>query len=280
MPSTPFYGAVVHNGAIDNPDRFPFNSFHREAYEVLRVIEGIPLFFMEHLNRLERTLRLISADIHPLAPELYIEAMHRLLRANAGIKNANVRMSLFVDEAGHVNDWWIGFTPHKYPSEKEFQEGVAVMSINAQRRDPNAKLMQYDLRSLSESIQAKENVYETILLEPDGEITEGSRSNIFFIKDGRILTAPDHKILEGVTRAIVIDDIHKLQFPFAFQGIDIDEISSCQAAFLTGTSRDVLPIKQFDRIHLNPTHPLIKGLQQAYSESVNAYLVRVRSQWQ
>jgi branched-chain amino acid aminotransferase len=275
MSSTPFYGIALRNGMQADPSHFATDQQDREAYEVFRVIDAKPLFFKEHLQRLDRTLRLTHADVHPLAPDLYIKAMHRLQELNQ-ISDANVRMSLFVSPDGSVEEWWMGFTPHKYPSEKEYYLGVPVLSLEASRTAPNAKLVQAELRGRSEEIMAREGVYEIILLEPDGEITEASRSNIFFIKSDIIYTAPDHKVLEGVTRRIVLENILQFGLPFRMESLNLADIASCDGAFLTGTSRNVLPISTFDKNILNPSHTYISQLQEEYEKSVQRDLVSLR----
>lgn len=267
MAATPFYGIAIRNGQACDPADFPSAGRDREAYEVFRVIGGKPLFFREHLVRLDRTLRLTHADVHPLAPELYIDAMRMLQELN-GVGEANVRMSLFIAPDGTVDEWWIGFTPHKYPDEQQYRHGVPVLSLQASRSAPNAKLVQAELRRKSEEMMAEASVYEIILLEPNGEITEASRSNIFFIRNGLILTAPDSKVLEGVTRAVVIEGIKDLGLPLRMESLNISDIPSCDAAFLTGTSRDVLPISRFDEFHLDASHHYISLLQENYAARV------------
>ncbi|MFA5420230.1 MAG: aminotransferase class IV, partial [Bacteroidales bacterium] len=104
------------------------------------------------------------------------------------------------------------------------------------------------------------------------KITEGSRSNVFFIKENELFTAKVNSVLPGVTRAIVIQIIRALRFQLHETDIDVRDLPKFQSAFLTGTSPGILPIQSIDVFLLTIDHPLLRQLFAAYQENCDKEL--------
>jgi D-alanine transaminase len=95
--------------------------------------------------------------------------------------------------------------------------------------------------------RAKEaDVFEAILVR-DGLVTEGSVSNVMIVRNGVIETAPEgHRILSGVTRAIVLDLARKEGLPVVESFVGRDDLLTASEVFLTGTTVEVLPVVRID----------------------------------
>ena len=74
-----------------------------------------------------------------------------------------------------------------------------------ERENPNAKIINLSFREKVNKKIREKNAYEAILVDRKGYITEGSKSNIFMIKDNMLLTSPVKAVLPGVTRGEIID---------------------------------------------------------------------------
>jgi len=118
---------------------------------------------------------------------------------------------------------------------------------------------------------AIENGFFDALFVHDGVITEGTATNVCFIKDNILYThAATNRILSGVTRNFVLDlckenNIKVIEFP-----ITIDKISDVNEAFLTGTTGEITPIVKIDNITIGDgkVGKTTKALQEYYTEYV------------
>jgi len=88
----------------------------------------------------------------------------------------------------------------------------------------------------------------------DETISEGSKSNVFFVLDESIITSPDSQVLLGVTRSKVIEVCKNNGIDVIKRNIYFNELKDFEGAFITGTSNDVLPIKTIDDIVYNSSH--------------------------
>jgi len=87
-----------------------------------------------------------------------------------------------------------------------------------------------------------------LFISPDtGHVLEGSTFNMFFVRDGVLYTPPlDGRVLKGITRRVVIDAAVALEIPVSESAISATDISGFQEAFLTSSTRTVLPVRQID----------------------------------
>jgi branched-chain amino acid aminotransferase len=108
-------------------------------------------------------------------------------------------------------------------------------------------------------------------------ITEGSRSNIFFLKGETLTTAPDNVILNGITRKHVLEICGENKIRVEFACPKADEIKEYDAVFMTGTSPMVLPFYCIDNNFFNVNIPLIESLRKLYLEKAEASISMFRS---
>lgn len=221
-----------------------------EVYEVLRVINKKPLFLKEHTERLVKSLNIIG--IQDKAQLDNVENSIRKLCEVYKDINFNIKIVLGI-EAKSIRDYYIVPIFQEYPSENLYAEGIYVVTTRIERINPNAKVWDYDYKAHIANVLEKTKAYETILVDESGYMTEGSRSNIFFVYQGNIWTAPDDKVLRGVTRDKVIEVANRLGIKIVKENLSIDKLEKCEGAFMTGTSVHILPIKQIDNKIFEPT---------------------------
>jgi branched-chain amino acid aminotransferase len=147
----------------------------------------------------------------------------------------------------------------------------------ADRILPNAKVQNSDLRERADKLISDNNFYEILLVGSDKNITEGSRSNVFFIKGETLYSAPDDKILEGITRKKVLQICRTNDIPVVETTIPATSLNQYDAAFLTGTSPKVLPISSIDRVAYKTNHPLLLRIIQEYNQLVENDLTERRA---
>ncbi len=209
-------------------------------YEVIRVIDGAPLFLDEHLARLENSLKLEKKE-ELISMDKIKEYIGKLITLNR-VDNGNLKLVINMDNL------FIFFIKHSYPTKDMYSKGVKTILYFGERHNPNAKVIDNSFRGkVNEKIDASGS-YEAILVNSKGYITEGSKSNIFMIKGDEIITAPVEGVLPGITRSEIIKACEELGLRVREENIHCEHIKNLDGLFISGTSPKVLPINEVEGI--------------------------------
>jgi len=231
-----------------------------EGIRCYKTKRGPAIFrYQEHLNRLFDSVKIASIKapytmeefskaiidtikINKL-PECYIKPIFYYGYGEAGIfpKNHPVNAAISVFPWG------------AYLGKDGLEKGIRVKISSFMRHHINismtkAKICGNYVNSQLAKIEAIENGYdEALMLDPQGQVAEGSGENIFIVKNGVIKTTPILSILAGITRDSVIKIAED-------QGIEVkealfsrDELYIADEAFFTGTAAEVTPIREVDK---------------------------------
>jgi branched-chain amino acid aminotransferase len=239
-------------------------------YEVVRIMQGRILFGAEHLRRLEKSAKLAGFDL-PVSKSKLFAMLLQLIDVN---KVSEGNLKIIVSGNQPENHAWFAawFIPHSYPSQQQYTEGVQVAIMNIARNHPNIKKINDDYKQAVQQAMRNFNVYE-VLIGKESMITEGSRSNVFFIQGQSVYTAPDSQVLKGITRDKVLQLCQVLGIDVNMQDIHENDINSFDAAFLTGTSPKILPIASIKQKHsFQLNNPITNRLMQAYDQVINDYI--------
>ncbi|MEW5847055.1 MAG: aminotransferase class IV [Bacteroidota bacterium] len=229
-------------------------------YEVIRVKNSAPIFLDDHLNRFSHSAKMMNYNIN--LNEIK-QGIHQLLRANP-VDQKNFRLMYHSSAENNDHTLLIYFIPSRYPTADEVTSGVYLETLNAERHNPTVKFENKAIRAIANEILSTHQCYEVLLVDHDGFITEGSRSNVFFIDKNRLITAPDSKVLGGITRQKVIEICRKMNINIDFRCLHIDELASTTGCFITGTSPGVLPVRQVDHHSYNLIPEIVRELSLQY----------------
>jgi len=163
-----------------------------------------------------------------------------------------------------LGNFLIYFIEPVYPSAEQYKTGVKGILYRAERKIPESKLINHRLRSAIYSKLILESAYEALLVNEDNIITEGSRSNIFFVRENTLFTAPDNMILSGITRKYILGICKRENIRVEFSGVKVEDISLFESVFMTGTSPMVLPFCCLDNNSFHAGLPLISKLRELY----------------
>jgi len=241
----------------------------RYIYEVFRVECGIPVFIEDHLKRLWKTAELEKITF-PFSMDEILSDISKLINTNPN-GDGNIKIFISLPAQSPVIRL-LYFNPHQYPTVEQFQKGVFVSLFKAERENPNAKVMDVSLRRAAENTKIKESAYEVLLVDRDGYITEGSRSNVFFVKTEKLITPPVHTVLEGVTRKHILKLCFGNQISVSEQIVHQDDLHKMDAIFISGTSRRVLPVSCIAGLNFSVSNPIIRQLQQLFEIHVAEYI--------
>jgi len=266
------YRKFILNGKVVDCDHFHPSLINEgiSLYEVIRVINGQYLFAEDHIERLKNSARLARLDLWHSGVEI-TGIIHLLPQLNHTTKG-NVKIVFnFLDSK--QNHFLAYFVPHRYPELIDYQNGIKVITYPFIREDPNKKIWRPDFRARVHDTIRRENVFEVLLVDEYGFITEASKANFFTIRNGTVFTPPVAKVLPGITRKYVLRICKKQNIPFVEEEIHKDDLKTFDAVFLTGTSPGVLPISVIDRLKFGVKDPLLRMLMSQFEKLVEEYLV-------
>jgi branched-chain amino acid aminotransferase len=254
----------ILNGELHSCDQFS-NSLVYEGdsiYEVIRMVKGSPVFFHDHMERLESSLRIQHKEAHVKAALLRKNIID-LVKTE---KRKDINLKIVFNFNQNSSNYLIYFIEPIYPSAEQYRKGVRGILYYAERKNPISKVINHRLRSSIYHKLILEGAYEALLVNSDNCITEGSRSNIFFLRDNTLTTAPDDKILNGITRKYILEICCENRIKVNFLCVPADTLQEYDAVFMTGTSPMVLPFYCIDDIDFNVYFPLIEELRRLYLE--------------
>lgn len=241
----------------------------KSLYEVIRIIKGVPLFLEDHLKRLYKSAETTNLEIW-LKREDIEKSIKELSKINS-IENGNVKIIFNYNKDNNKN-FLCYFIRTKYPSKEMYEKGVKTVLYQAERENPTAKVINTNLREATDRIIQERGVYEVILVNKDGYITEGSRSNIFMIKNSNVYTAPVCKVLPGITRDYIIKACENLGYEVIEESIHYKDIENIEGLFISGTSPKVLPVSQVENKKFDAKNKIITAIMNEYDRILEEYI--------
>ncbi len=238
-------------------------------YEVIRVEDGIPLFLEDHIKRFFLSGKLYNKTV-PVTERQIVSRIKALIEANGLVTGLIKFIYLNHPVAGNLFAAWV--TPFFFPSNEMALHGVDTLTLSGERHKPNAKISHQTVRRQADEIIKTKGVYEVVLVNGNGVVTEGSRSNLFFVKHGILFTAHPKLILEGITRSKIVSLALNAGIDIFESEFKLDEIVDMEAAFITGTTPKVLPVRKIDARLFSVEHPVVKYLSESYNHLIRSYI--------
>jgi branched-chain amino acid aminotransferase len=247
------------------------NLIHKgtSLYEVVRLVEGRYLFLEDHLERLFHTLDISGIDSWVSASEIR-DSLKILLEKNS-ISKGNVKIVMNVQENGSKH-FLVYFVFHRYPSSRDYNQGVKVITYPYERIDPNKKIWRPEFRRHVAEKLHDSGAFEALLLNSDKNITEASKANVFAIQGSFIITPPVDVVLPGITRHYVLEICDKLSLQIIRKKIPFEEIPSFEGLFLTGTSLYVLPVSSVNDYPVPVNHPVLDEIMKKFQLVIKKHL--------
>lgn len=234
--------------------------FGDAVYEVILYNQGVFYDFDDHINRLFRSLHSIDIQfsISKKTIELIVKNIIRLNKISFG--SVYIQVSRGIADRNHTfNNLNIKpiltiITSKKHNNINNDIIGVKAITVRDNRwARPDIKTTQLLPNVLAKTKANKQGAYESIFIDDEGYVTEGSSSNIWIInKDNEIITRSiDGKILSGITRKTIakfskLNDLTVIENKFSK-----DEMLNAKEVFLTSASSFVTPITEIDNVKIN-----------------------------
>jgi len=227
-------------------------------FEGIRIYGGNIFRLKEHLDRLYDSAKSIDLKI-PLSYQEMQDAVVETVRKN-NMRDGYIRLvvsrgpgDLGLDPLRCPRPWVIIIVEELsiYP-EEAYRNGLRTVSVSTRRNIPDAlnpkiKSLNY-LNNILAKIQANlAGVGESIMLNAQGYVTEGTSDNIFIVKKGVVYTPPTYVgALEGITRGTIIELCRKLGYPLKEEPFSLHDVYIADEVFFTGTAAEVIAVREVD----------------------------------
>lgn len=231
---------------------------------------GMLLFRADrHARRLSQSAHLLMAE---LSEETVMEALKAILLANKPTTSIYLRPFVYTSD--------LGIAPRLHNIETDFliyglelgdylsPDGVSCRISSWTRQEDRSLPLRgkisgaYITSSLAKSEAVASGFDEALLMNTRGKVSEASGMNLFIVRDGKLITpGVDQDILEGITRASVIELAKGMGIDVIERPVDKTELFIADEVFLTGTAAKITPIRQLESTPLSQQRPLMEALR-------------------
>lgn len=274
----------LQNGAVHRQEEFDgsFLQKGKSLYEVIRVVDGVPLFLDRHLHRLINSSKLSGLPL-PVSIDTIRDTLLELIAVNSMPVGTSKIVFNYLPEqpTGSKCSFYAYFLEPRYPSAQDYGEGVDTFMYHAERENPNAKIVNYNFRELMDQLIKENQVTEVILVNHQGYITECSRSNLFLVLKDTIYTAPVSEVLPGITRDFVLAACQESGYQVIEESIHERQLVDVEAIFISGTLHKVLPVKRvknLDMAFASANHAAVTSIMQKYDQIIRQDIQHFREQ--
>jgi len=236
-------------------------------FDFFKTIDGQPVFLEDHLDRFFRSAVLMRLDIKMSRDEVKSRVSQLIEKNN--LSDSGIKIIL---TGGFSPDGFNIAAPNLIITQQSFQiprtmheHGVNVITHEYQRQFANAKTLDY-LQAIWLQPVLKEKKADDVLYHSSGLLRECPRANFFIVtKDDQVLT-PESDMLKGVSRKQVLE-ISAGMYHTEARDVTLDELRNAKEAFITSTTKNILPVVQVDGKILGDGKPgtVTRALAEKYN---------------
>jgi len=253
------------NGEFVTPDEASVSVFDHGllygdgVFEGIRAYDGRVFKLEEHVDRLFRSAHVINLE-PPRDRDATLEAVLETVRKN-NLSDAYIRLvvtrgqgdlGLDPEHCTEPTMFIIAAGIELYP-EEVYNEGLELITVPTRRNhtesiNPRVKSLNY-LNNIMAKMEAKQAGYEeAIMLDDEGYVVECTGDNIFIVESNDVIrTPPPHMgVLEGITRATLIDLAENNGMEIREEPLNRYDLYVAEECFVTGTAAEVLPVVNID----------------------------------
>lgn len=265
-----FFDGAFYNVVSDKANELSKPTDDRTYYETVRIKRGVLLFLEDHMARLTKSVA--GLEDFPLDTDDISGKAYDFLKKIDFKGDGNIRIVLTKE---HL---LIHLVDVNVPDKSMFEKGINTSLLQWERQTPNLKIFRGDYKNTVNEKFKTQNAhgkpFELVLADNSGMLYEGSMSNLFFIMDGKVYSAPDDKILIGITRRRVIEALKRSGLELHTGMFTMDELVKGNAAlFVSSTPFDILPVTYIDDHTFDSvSDPLLNMISKAYSGYTEEYI--------
>lgn len=247
------------------------------VYEVIRVYNGKLFTVKEHLQRFVKSAESIGISL-PFTIDQLTEILEVLIKKN-NLQLGNIYMQITRGTAprnhafptGNVTPTVVAYTnivDRPVESMKLGVKAILTEDIRWLRCDIKSLNLLGNLLAKQKAVEA--GYYEAIQHRGQ-DVTEGSATNIYIVKNGIVIThESDHLILKGITKDVILEACLKNNIPVEERTFTLDELGQADEVFLSSTTSEVMPIIEINGKKVNSGVPgrVTRKLQKLFEQAV------------
>jgi D-alanine transaminase len=248
-------------------------------YEVIATYNGVPYAAEAHYKRLERSLDALHIVFDIDAYGLKEKVEEGLKLGDFADTLVYIQITRGVAPRNHpfpqgdvVPTVVMTFKAVKRPAHHLFEQGVDVIST------PDLRWKRCDIKSISllANILAKQEAsaagaYEALLINDSGQVTEGSSTSVFCVKNGVLYTSPvGPHILPSITREVLLDLANHLGIAVRQEWLSLDQYLQADEVFLAGTTTEAMGVVRIDGKQIGDGRPgtICRSLRNAFFKTL------------
>ncbi len=257
------------------------------VWEGIRLHQSRLVFIEDHLDRLYASAAGISLDI-PYSKKEIIHQINKVLKKNK--MNDDIHIRLVISRGDKI-------TPYQNPNAnvgpvnlviipeyKQTDPNTYIKGVNIGRVPnirPNDSILSPHYNTLSKlncilaSIESNKLGYdEGIMNDINGNISTCNSTNLFFIKNDKVLTSTGEYCLNGITRGKAISICDNNQIECSETNFKFEDIKDCNEAFVTGTFAGIIPVSHLEGRKLESTNSnsLVNKIRILYNKEIQDYI--------
>jgi branched-chain amino acid aminotransferase len=234
--------------------------YGKGVFTTLAIYRGLPFLWEKHWRRLSDNAATVGLDLSENTERVTREALDEIIAKN-GVDNGRARIT-FLDETPSAI--WATSRERKTslsivtgdlrPIPQPLRLSLSPYPVNSRSPLAGVKSCNY-LENLMTYDEAKQRGFdESVRVNEKGHITSAAMANVFWLKDGRLLTpAVSTGCLPGTTREFVLENIESEEVE-----ADINQLQNADAIFLTSAGLGVAAVAHFDAKKLKTSdHPIL-----------------------
>lgn len=227
--------------------------FGDAIYELIPIYHSKPFYLQAHLARLARSLDQIKIS-NPHTDEVWGEIISNLIE-QSGLTQLSVYLQVTRGVAKRDHAFPVNISPtifamtNAWPTANPgmYEKGLTVVTaqdMRWERCDIKATSL---LANVMKKQQAVENNADEAILIRDGYVLEGAATNVFVVKEGRVMTAPKNNlILPGITRDAVIEILNENDIPLLEQAATPQQLEQADEVWITSSTKECAPVTTVD----------------------------------
>jgi branched-chain amino acid aminotransferase len=246
------------------------------VFDFLRTYHRRPFLLEEHVARLAQSAAYMELPL-PCDEKAIIDAALETLERNSGLAEANIRLVVTggdsedaITPSDHTRLLIMVTEAHPCPAQW-YHDGAAVSTTRDERYLPRAKSTNYLPAILALSRARRQGAMESIYVDRNGRLLEGTTSNFFAFIDGTLIT-PGDAVLLGITRKVILQ-LAEGRFAIEIRDIRQEDIARMDEAFITASNKEVVPVVRMDEHTIGSGRPgdQTRRIMQWFAEYTHRY---------
>ena len=257
------------------------------VWEGIRLHSSKLVFIEDHIDRLFASAQGISLDI-PFSSSEIIGEINKVITKNKMDDDVHIRLIVSRGEkitpyqspnanVGPIN--FVIIPEFKKTNPSTYTNGIHIGRVENIR--PNERILNPQFNTLSKlncilgSIEANSLGYdEGIMNDLNGNISTCNSTNLFFIKDNKVITSTGKYCLNGITRSKAIKLCRSNNIQCYEKNFSFNDIRDCEEAFVTGTFAGIIPVSKIENRKIKSTNnnSLVNKIRKLYGNLIQEYI--------